>query len=124
METQTLTAPKTVVAKRQSTLLETISVAEFLHRYDLIDYHKVVRENSNSLPYITFMNSSNVASNIYFSQAEGVKHSAGESVEDIDFSKLVMSHISYPATADTEAYSVWKISSGNSLRGKTSGLKL
>ena len=49
------------------TQLETISVQEFMSKFGFTQIVKVVRVNSNSYPYITFIDAQNKSENIYFS---------------------------------------------------------
>lgn len=52
---------------QNSTQLATISVQEFMQKHGFTQLVKVVRVNSNSYPYITFIDSNNKSENIYFS---------------------------------------------------------
>jgi hypothetical protein len=59
--------------------LSTIGVQEFMKSNDFVSVVKVVRVSvENRYPYITFMNSNNVATNIYFSKNAGKLVAEGE----------------------------------------------
>jgi hypothetical protein len=60
-------------------VLSTISVQEFMKSNDFVSVVKIVRVSvENKYPYITFMNSKNIATNIYFSRNAGKLVAEGE----------------------------------------------
>jgi len=62
------------------TELKTISVAEFIKAKSFVEVNNSVRVNSNGYPFVTFINASNVAENIYFSKASGAGLKQGDVV--------------------------------------------
>lgn len=60
-------------------VLSTIGVQEYMKSNDFISVVKVVRVSvENRYPYITFMDSKNIATNIYFSRNAGKLVTEGE----------------------------------------------
>ena len=57
--------------------MEFISLSEFAKANNFVDTHKVVRENTNGYPYITFITKDNKAENIYFSVKKSADVTAG-----------------------------------------------
>ena len=62
------------------TELKTISVAEFIKAKSFVEINNIVKLNSNNYPFVTFINASNVAENIYFSKASGAGLKQGDAV--------------------------------------------
>ena len=59
--------------------IETIAVQDYMKSNDFISVVKIVRVSvENRYPYITFMDSKNVATNIYFSRNAGKLVSEGD----------------------------------------------
>lgn len=54
-----------------------VSLNQFCKENNFVEIHKVVRENSNNYPYITFITKDNKAENIYFSKSKSAEVSAG-----------------------------------------------
>lgn len=104
-----ITENKTV--DTNSAILETSTVQEFMKSKGFVSVVKTVRKNTNGYPYITFMNASNVAENIYFSKNGASKVDEGDLIEKGFFNPFTMV---LAVNADGEQR--WKISSGDSLR--------
>ena len=60
--------------------LNTISISEFVNTNKFVEINNTVRTNSNGYPFVTFINASNVAENVYFSKASSATISKGDAV--------------------------------------------
>lgn len=85
--------------------LTTMSVSEFMDTYDYIHIHESVRENVSGYLYLTFIDSANEASNIYFSEKAAEKLASGQLLDADFFQNLQMVYVEY--TDEREAR--WKI---------------
>ena len=95
-------------------------VQSFMAAQGFTQVVKVVRENSNKYPYITFITAGNVAENIYFSKGASELVTAGTPIVKGFFSEFCMVQAS---TANNGL--LWKIArkgEGNSLRAEASDL--
>lgn len=61
----------------------TMSVVEFCKSNDLTEIVPKIRINSNGYPYVTFINSDNVATNIYFTVNASDTVSEGQDLREI-----------------------------------------
>lgn len=61
----------------------TMSVVEFCKSNDLTEIVPKIRVNSNGYPYVTFINSDNVATNIYFTVNASDTVSEGQDLREI-----------------------------------------
>lgn len=52
--------------QEQSSDLQTLSIQEFMDRYDMVQVNHSVSINVNGYPFVTFINADNKAMNIYF----------------------------------------------------------
>jgi hypothetical protein len=60
--------------------MKVISVREYCKATKVASVATTVRENSNGYPFVTFINDSNVAENVYFSKASGASIKQGDIV--------------------------------------------
>ena len=58
-----------------------ISVKEFMSEFGFIEICKDVRENQNTYPFLTFMSTGNIATNIYFSVGAAANVTRGQLVD-------------------------------------------
>ena len=68
-------------------LVEKLSLSTFRKLFGYTEIVKVVRENANGYPFITFLTDKNVAENIYFSIKASDKVAAGIEVDAKFFSR-------------------------------------
>jgi len=87
--------------------LTTASVKEFMENDDFIHIHELIRENANGYLYLTFIDSANQASNVYFTE-KAVDINGLKKDQELDadfFADLQMVYVEY--TDEREAR--WKI---------------
>jgi len=53
------------------------TLRDFCQSRNFVEIHKTIRENNNGYPYITFIDSKNVAENIYFSKSQSANVAEG-----------------------------------------------
>lgn len=97
----------------QTNTLETIDVRTFMNQFGYVQVHKEVRANTNGFPYVTFINGSNEAENIYFSRKTAAKYDEGESIGRGFFDNLAAAE-----TTNAAGEKRWKLvtpSGGNRL---------
>jgi len=68
--------------------LVTVTVQEFMVTKNFVSIHKAVRQNAKGYPYITFINKSNVAENVYFSINAGADKKEGDLIQRGFFDKI------------------------------------
>ncbi len=95
--------------------LKTFTAKEFMTNNGYTQFVKLVRCNSNGYPYITFIDSDNVATNVYFSKAASAMVANGEVLSSPrDF----FAKFCFVETTNAQQELRWKISSmGESTRG-------
>lgn len=71
----------TVAQTQITNPLVTASVKDFMKSNNFTQVHKEVRANTNGYPYITFIDSKNVAENIYFSKGASEQVSEGQEIK-------------------------------------------
>lgn len=64
--------------------METISIKDFAKSRSFVQINKTVKTNVNGFPYITFIDASNVAENVYFSKGASASIKAGD-----DFTAII-----------------------------------
>jgi NAD(P)H-flavin reductase len=80
---------------------------------------KIVRENKNNYPYITFVNGANEAQNVYFSKTAAKTVAQGQEIAKGFFAPFIATEVTYTDGRPTQ----WKISTkGESLRAPTEEL--
>jgi hypothetical protein len=80
--------------------LSTVSVQEFMRSNNFISVVKLVRENANGYPYVTFITADNKAENIYFSKNASAMTATGETIARGFFSPFM---IGYTTNAEGES---------------------
>lgn len=60
--------------------MKTMSISEFAKMFNFVEVAKVTRKNSNGYGYVTFINASNVATNVYFSKSLDAEVSEGTTI--------------------------------------------
>jgi len=100
------------------TQLQTISVQEFMAKHSFTQVVKVVRHNTNSYPYITFIDDKNVSENIYFSVNAAKLVAEGQEIARGFFEPFRCA-----LTTNKDGESRWKlVSQGDSLRASVEDL--
>ena len=89
---------------QSSAKLQTISVREFMTQQGFVSCVKAIRTNSNSYPYVTFINADNVAENIYFSKNASKMVGAGDVIQKGFFAPFMVAQ-----TTNAEGELRWKI---------------
>jgi hypothetical protein len=74
-------------------VLSTIGVQDFMKMNLFTSVVKVVRENANNYPYITFITGDNVAENIYFSKNASTLVGAGETIARGFFDPFMIGYV-------------------------------
>jgi hypothetical protein len=94
-------------------VLSTIGVQDFMKSNDFISVVKIVRVSvENKYPYITFMNSKNIATNIYFSRNAGKLVSEGDTIAKGFFNPFAIAE-----TINKDGVSIMKlVAQGESMR--------
>lgn len=82
-----------------------LNLREFCSNQGFVQLYPDVRTNSNDYPFITFMDSKNVAENIYFGKELGNSFVLGQILDKSDFDDLRFTLVSY----DDEREDQWKI---------------
>jgi hypothetical protein len=77
--------------------LKTSTVAELFATKGIIQVVPRVRVNSNDYPYVTCINASNEAENIYFSKEASKQLAEGEAIEKGFFSKYQVGYVTNEA---------------------------
>lgn len=62
------------------TKLNTMSISEFVTINKFVEINESIRTNTNGYPFVTFINASNVAENVYFSKASSATIKQGDLV--------------------------------------------
>jgi hypothetical protein len=57
--------------------MQVLSIPEFIAQHNFVQVCHTVRENTNSYPFVTFINKDNQAENVYFSKAAAQDVTAG-----------------------------------------------
>lgn len=92
----------------EETALQSISVKDFMIQQGFVSVASKVRKNTNSYPYITFINKDNVADNIYFS-----KNAALRVAEDDKIAKGFFEPFIIVLTENVEGEKRFKIATGD-----------
>ena len=91
----------------------TMTIKAFAKSKGFTQMHQSVRENKNGYPFITFINASNEAENIYFSKRAAESVAEGTAITRSLLEGFQMSEVVYSDGRPTQ----WKISSqGESTR--------
>lgn len=77
--------------------LVTLDVKSFMVSSGYVSVAKAVRVNSNNYPYVTFINDTNVATNIYFSKNAAKIVAEGDSIEKGFFNPFRIAEITNAA---------------------------
>lgn len=94
--------------------LVTIGLSTFRTQFGYVEIVKVVRENTNGYPFLTFIDAANEAENVYFSKKAAERVSAGVVVDAQFFSR---NEFKFAETTNNQGESRWKIvGKGDSMR--------
>jgi hypothetical protein len=63
--------------------MKVITIKEFAQENNIVNYVKTVRTNTNGYCYVTFVNETNEATNVYLSRKLGEEISEGDSVVEM-----------------------------------------
>jgi D-serine dehydratase len=91
--------------------LETFSVKDFTVSQDITQVVKKIRKNANGYPYVTFVDTQNVAQNIYFSKRAAAKLDESAEVDMAFLSQYVIA-----MATNEEGEERVKLATGDSLR--------